>query len=141
MPPLKKDPSFLPHIWGNSLKAVKPSLPSITGMVSTPALYSTATAPITAFVNNLLAPAVLIPIAPYPCGLPVYYPQQHYQAPALYNQSLNNWNQSFQPFQPNPSFCCETYRDWKANNRIGAIRILALRVTPIFTSKKHALNT
>jgi hypothetical protein len=26
-------------------------------------------------------------------------------------------------------------------NRIGVIRILALRVTPIFTSKKHALNT
>jgi hypothetical protein len=26
-------------------------------------------------------------------------------------------------------------------NRIGAIRTLALRVTPIFTNKKHALNT
>ena len=58
-------------------------------------------------------PAVSIPIAPYPFALPVYYTQQHYQPTASYNQPINNWNQSFHLLQPNPSFCCDTYRDWK----------------------------
>ena len=92
----------------------KPSLPSFGGAVSTPVLCKTETSSVAAFVNTNLPSAVSVPIAPYPFALPSFYPQQHYQPTAsYYNQPINNWNQSFPLLQPNPSFCCDKYRDWK----------------------------